>query len=188
MDAVLIVGVLYIIGLVICLSVNAVFYIFNSIALKKLAEGRQLERPWLAWVPIANGYLLGEIADDIEAYNGKTANCRKALLWLGIVQTASCLLMLACALIGTAMSSAGNSDGTFYFMPIIVILYVCLFFASTAFIVFRYVAAYKIFKDYAPESATIFLVLSIFLSVSYPFLLFSLRNKPSFSMRNSNRY
>ena len=43
--------------------------------------------------------------------------------------------------------------------------------------VFYYIALYNVYKAFNPENATVFEVLSILLSVTTPFLLFSIRNR-----------
>lgn len=45
--------------------------------------------------------------------------------------------------------------------------------------VFMFISLYAIYREYAPSNAVLFLVLSVLIIVTMPFLLFSIRNKKS---------
>ncbi len=54
--------------LFIVAAIFIVFYVLFAIGLMKMAERMEIENPWLAWVPIANLYLLGKVVGDIELF------------------------------------------------------------------------------------------------------------------------
>lgn len=80
----------------------------------------------------------------------------------------------------------GGRDYDYYFngadalVGLIVPLILCalaLAVFEILFVVFRYIALYRVFKIFSPDNATLFLVLSILFSVTEPFFLFALRNR-----------
>lgn len=81
-----------------------------------------------------------------------------------------------------AVSASGDGGIMLVLMPMIFIFYAMIFAGVIVMMVLYYITLYKIFKDYVPESATLYTVLSIFVNVCTPFLLFSLKDKESASM------
>lgn len=73
---------------------SAVTYVFFAIALYSMAKRRGLYKPWLAWVPIFNVYLLGDIADDICRRQGEEKNYRKILVGVPIMGTSIVVILL----------------------------------------------------------------------------------------------
>jgi hypothetical protein len=52
-----------IIGLIIIVIIIAIaIYIYTSLALMKIAKRTGTKNPWLAWIPIANVYLMTQVA------------------------------------------------------------------------------------------------------------------------------
>ena len=39
-------------------------YVFTSLALYTIAKRRGINHPWLSWIPVANVWILGSIADQ----------------------------------------------------------------------------------------------------------------------------
>ena len=54
----ILVGVLFVI-------IGIAFYIFFAFTLYKLAQSRNIEMPWLAWIPIAQLYILGMLVKSM---------------------------------------------------------------------------------------------------------------------------
>ena len=152
---------------VITIALGIIAYIFTSLSLYKIAQNRRIPNPWMAWIPIVNGYLLGNIADDINAYSNKNSNYKIILLVTNIITSGVGGIMFA--VISTTLN-----DGSHFTLILRLIL-----LAQTIIQLF---ALYIIFKDYKPNSAVVYLILCIFIPISLPFILYSLRNKPSISM------
>ena len=72
----------------ICLlsfAYSVTMYIFHSLGLYTLAQRRGIHRPWMAWVPVVNMWILGSISDQYQyVTKGKVTNRRKVLLGLEI--------------------------------------------------------------------------------------------------------
>ena len=50
-------GIFLLILLAVCIAV----YVICSLALKKIAKAKGIENAWLAWIPVANMYILGKV-------------------------------------------------------------------------------------------------------------------------------
>ena len=61
-------------------------YVLLSLGLYTIAKRRGINKPWLAWVPVANLWLLGCISDQYRhVAHGQVKNKRKSMLILMIV-------------------------------------------------------------------------------------------------------
>ncbi len=194
-----------IIGTLLCASavLGILFYILNAISYHTIAKNRGYDKPWLAWIPIANDYLKGAVADDINRRRGKASSFRVWLLVLSIVVNLSSIIIVALGVafgFGTAFSSRFGSwlpdffghrgfyksfsfSGPFsMFITLSPLISFLINAVAIAFAVVMFIVLYKTFEDYTPQNAVAFLLLSIFISVTCPFLLFSIRNKPAVSI------
>ncbi|MEE3333146.1 MAG: hypothetical protein VZR54_02600 [Ruminococcus sp.] len=145
------IGIGLIIFLLFVIAIGIVLYIFGSLGLYKIAKNRNIPNPWMAWIPVANSYLLGKIGDYYDLKNtGKCNNFAIIMLCIAIAAIAA---------------------------PITVILGFVTPFAAIALCVFDYICYYKFFKNVNPDSAVVMLVLSIIFPIILPFVLFVCRNK-----------
>lgn len=80
---------IFIVGLIICV-LAIVFYVFQSIALYKLAEKNNINNAWLAWIPVANMYLLGKLGFEIYAPDDKK---NEVFTWILLGCSAASLLL-----------------------------------------------------------------------------------------------
>jgi len=53
---------------VVCLLIGLLFYCLKSIGLYTLAKNRGIENPWLAWIPIADLYIMGMLVDEMDLF------------------------------------------------------------------------------------------------------------------------
>ncbi len=51
----------------IILAIAIILYVFQSIALSQLAKKNNMANPWMAWIPVANMYLLGKMGFEMYA-------------------------------------------------------------------------------------------------------------------------
>ena len=54
--------------------------------------------------------------------------------------------------------------------------------------IFTYMSLYNIFEDYYPKNKVLFTILSIFVSLAAPIIIFALRNKPPVSIVSPKGY
>lgn len=158
-------------------------YILTALAMYTVSRRRGLKKPWLAWIPVLNYWLLGSISDQYQyVVKGENKNKRKWLLSLNIVKAVliSSVTVLgivtACGIIfsinDAEMMRAING-------PLMAILGLALPLAAAAIAlcVIRYMALYDVYRSLDPGNAVLYLVLSILFSPTEPFFLFFNREK-----------
>lgn len=69
--------------------IGVVFYVLKSIGLQTLAANRGLDNPWLAWIPIADLYIMGQLVGEMDILNYHLDNLG---LWLPVIFVASAFL------------------------------------------------------------------------------------------------
>jgi len=117
-----------------------VAYVFTSLGLMTLAKNKGIENAWLAWIPIANLYILGLIVESIKIGSWEIPQME---LWLPV------------GVFGLGILGA-----------IPVIGWIC----SIASIVFVGFTLHKLFSKYRPSQAVLFTVLSIVLGLFWVFV------------------
>jgi hypothetical protein len=123
-------------------------YIVSSIALKRMADKMGVENSWLAWIPIANSFILGKVAGD------------KVVIFGNTIENLAIILLA-----GNAISFAGVS------IPFIG------FIIWIAFAVISISALYKVYLTFVPDSAMLYLILSIVFAFLSPFLMYAASTK-----------
>ena len=150
----------------VALAVGGAIYLLQAFGLYRMAQNLGLPSPWMAFVPVASSYLMGLIAEKDS--NGK--DTLKYSWILLISQIVSFVFSGGYSLVGTFSFALGNIGA-------LLILFVLSAIISIASAVFYYIALYRIYKLYDSDNAPIFIILSIFFSISVPVLLFILRNR-----------
>lgn len=172
------------------LLISLALYVLQALGLYTIAERRKIRRPWLAWIPVADMYLIGCISDQFQqvARLQKTRR-RGILLALSIVNALSNVgsVIMAVTLIGQLVSLAPQIMNGMDLDAFRSQLEVPMMQASSAssalslvsllFTIFRYIALYDIYASCVPENKTMFLVLSIFFGFLPPILIFANRNR-----------
>ena len=169
------------VALLVCLAV----YILQALSLYTIAKRRCIRKPWLAWLPVADYWILGSIADQYRyVAKGQVKNKRKALLTLQII--AAILGIAFSVLMGKFIVQAIE-----YTIYIDTMLYVdtaleiemavtflgmmgvalLLFGISIASAVIQYMADYDLYRSCEPGNAVLYLVLSIFFNITRPIFM-----------------
>lgn len=172
-------------GMPMLLSIAS--YVLTALALYTIARRRGLRNPWLAWIPVADCWLLGSLSDQYRyVVKGEHKSKRKILLFFRILITIMWVSLLG-LLVNLCFHAVGNvfwgtpSDNWIFQIlhQALNLLVVCLplIGVSIAYAVFRYMALYDIYKSLDPANCVLFLVLSILFGVTEPFFLFFSRNK-----------
>ncbi|NLX76623.1 MAG: hypothetical protein GXZ01_04515 [Clostridiaceae bacterium] len=128
---------------VIGIIIGIAFYIFFSFTLFKLAQARNEEMPWLAWIPVAQMYLLGKMVKSVKISTFE-------IPMLEIVLPASMVVYFVLggvSVLGTIISLA------YYALSLLTL--------------------YTLYKQYLPDKAVAYTIISIF-AVTIPFLLLKL--------------
>ena len=162
-------------------------YVLTALAFYTVADRRGLKNPWLAWIPVANLWLLGSISDQYRyVVKGEFKSKRKILLVLGIASMVVGIvifgLITSLAITGISGAMGGISEEQMVSQLMgraigMVGLFVPMMGIAIAQMVIRYMALYDVYKSMDPSNCVMFLVLSILFSFTEPFFLFFNRNK-----------
>jgi len=136
-----------------------ILYVFMALGMQAMAMKLKIENPWLAWIPIANVYLMGRIAgDQVKIFNKNIPKLGLVLLIGGIC---ICVLLV---------------------VPVINLL------ACIAYAVIYYIALYKIYRIFAENNAVLYTILSIVIDVTAPFFIyFASKNEPNLAIFNEGK-
>ena len=165
-------------------------YVLTALALYVIARRRGLKYPWLAWIPIANCWLLGSLSDQYRyVVRGEHTHRRVFVLFFRILRA-----ILNVSLIGLAASLCFQVFGGIWqynlmsdmLMDRILNRAVALLLVglpalgvTVAYLVFRYMSLYDLYRSLDPDNCAMFLVLSILFGITEPFFLFFSREKRS---------
>ena len=162
-------------------------YVLTALALYTIARRRGLKNPWLAWIPVADSWLLGSLSDQYRyVVKGEHKSKRKILLFFRILASYLWVSLMALLLRLCFRAFGGVMQGTIPDILIrqilhqaanLLIVVLPLIGISIAYAVFRYMALYDIYKSLDPDNCVLFLVLSILFGVTEPFFLFFSREK-----------
>lgn len=128
---------------IIFLVVFVVLWVLKSIGLAQMAKNKGIENGWLAWLPVADLYLMGTIVEEMNLFSMKVTNLG---LWFPVVN-----------MLGIMLSG----------IPILGIIF------YLGLIVFQIVFIYHFFKMYTPQATlyTVLCVFFAFLCPIFIFVL-----------------
>lgn len=162
-------------------------YILSSLALYTIAKRRGLNKPWLAWIPVVNCWILGSLSDQYRyVVKGENKSKRKSLLTLSIITAVLSVAVVVCAIVMVVQIVIGAMGGMSeesmigaVIGPVIGMVGLCLPLVGVAiaYAIIYYMALYDVYKSLDPNNSVLFLVLSILVSITEPFFLFFNRNK-----------
>lgn len=165
------------------LGVLAVRYVLTALSLYNLAKRRGVEYPILAWIPVADNYVVGSIADEYDGRMGVARGWRKVLITLSIVGVVGVIVSYVgvfATVIVTAFKYAPYEPPTEEWFAFFLIFYVLLLIAAVvamAASIIRYICIFKIFESTVEKKAVKYLLLSLMVPLAEPICLFLCRNK-----------
>ncbi len=162
------------------LSFGIALYICQGMGLSTIARRREIQNPWLAWLPLGNLWILGSISDQyqqIALEQEKTK--RRTLLLLGVL----CLAAAAAFGVGLWGANSGELEARFADTPpmaMAAVFMVLFLLAGGCWLLLRinaYIAAFYLFRSCTPGRAPVYLLLSIVMYMALPVMVFALRKK-----------
>lgn len=175
--------------ILVTLALSLVIYIFESLGFYTMAKRRGIHYPGLAWVPIARDWLMGSLADQYAQHEGQRKSYRKVLPVLNacfvisfgiaiglVINLVIRIEMNDPALMSPAMMAGSVEAFVMQVMGPSIALLMVGYILAIIYIVFFYIALYKIYKSARPQSATVFTVLSILIGITRPFFVYACRN------------
>lgn len=167
--------------------ISLAVYVFTALGLYTLAQRRGLRNPWLAWVPVANVWILGSLSDQYRyVVRGQVRSKRKVLLTLNIISAVMGLVMtvvIVAAVVRWVFSFQAGASETEIVNAILGsvmgVLALCVPWAGVAIAsaVLSYMALYDIYTSCDPANNTVYLVLSILFGFTQAIFLFLCRNR-----------
>lgn len=178
-------GVLAIVMVVylLILGIGIASYVMNSLALHKIADRRGIQNPWLAWIPFANYWIIGSIADEYDAHNGLQRKWKVVLLALALIYVGGFVLMyifmfvFIFAIIGVAESGSEPTAAFFSTLLGFYVILVVIMLIAMAFNALYTICMYKIFESTVPEKAVKYMLLSLLVPLGCPICLMLCRNQ-----------
>ena len=145
------------IALVIGLLTALVTYVLQALAVMRMSQKLYIERPWLAWIPIAQSYALGRVAERCDERQGKDVKPWAKILLFAHIGYYVVYVVLS-----------GMSSIVQLIVPILspVLLSTLQTVLTMAFSVFMYICIWKAFREFYPPTVNIVVfVATIVLSV-----------------------
>lgn len=171
-------------------GLGVLVYILQALALYTVAKRRGINKPWLAWIPLANVWILGSISDQYQyVVKGQVKNKRKSLLGLNIAITAITFIILSAVvwmfidmmfivmdtsalfepisedtmemLVSNLAYYVGNNAAFLILLSILAILAIPLMVLAVIQTVIFYMAMYDLYRSCEPNNSTLYLVLSL---------------------------
>ena len=163
-------------GLGMVLSVAC--YVLEALSLYTIAQRRGIRKPWLAWIPVVNVWIVGSISDQYQyVVNRRIQNRRKVLLGLATACGVTFLGYTVCLLGVAGRALMNEADGLMVAWLLFAMLFVLAAFAIVVtYAVFAFISLYYVYKSCNPDTAVVFLVLSIVIPATMPFFLLADRN------------
>ena len=171
-------------------------YLLEAVGLYGMAKKAGFSSPWRSFIPFANTFLFGKIAEKYKRRDGKpSAKFGGLLLAFEILSAVFAIAVFAFVINAFSVIFAHmltDSEITvaigYSFVPVI-IFFLVFTVAAIAYAVMYYVALWRIFAAFDYHNATVYLVLSIVFSFLGPIFLFVLRNKePVFDQKERFNY
>ena len=185
--------ILYLIFYCLVMVCAAYAYVFVSLGGQRMARKVGMSNPWMFWIPCANVYAMGNLADtQASLCEGKNTTYRKKMLaWTIVVACAAIPWAIAYTVFMVAAAANGllDENGVLITLdgaslepligPTLFLLAVSLVFLALyiVYVVIYYKTLYRIFKLYAPNGAAGLVVLSVFVSVAIPAVFLKLSER-----------
>lgn len=180
-------AILYLLYLLATGIFSVAAYVLRSMGVQTIAKRRGIKRPWFAWVPVLDQYLLGCISDQYQyVVKGRNKNKRTLLLWLNVGKTLVGLgfggvYAWMVAIVSRVLFSGGGEDAIMQALmsPLAAVmgLSIPMLILGLVTLIFRYIALYDLYTSCSPANNVLFLVLGIFFKVIEPFFIFGVRNQ-----------
>lgn len=157
-------------------------YVLTSRGIQTIADRRGIKHAWMAWLPVVNGWVLGSISDQYQQVTRfKHKRKRVALLILQIAGYALTIIMVISLILvelqAGSLSNGMNSESMIGSLAVFLLSYFGALGVGIACTVIYYIALYDLYASCKPNSAVLYLVLTLVVSVTTPFLVFSCRKK-----------
>ena len=160
-------GILIALFYLLIIAYGVTSYVIQSLALYRMAKNRNIKYPGLAWVPVANSWIIGSVVDYHSRIGGIDRKWRKTLLTLSIISAAGVFLyfIVAFAVSFSMVFGAAQASGLIVILVPVLITYIL---ATAANSLCTLICTYKIFEELTPAKAVKYILLSILVPLGGP--------------------
>ena len=168
--------------LAVCLAFYVPAYVLTGLGLYSIADRRGIERPWLAWVPVAGDWILGSVADQYQYVSkGRIKNRRLPLLLLGLcvaaLQTVTMLIGITWLEISIRTMTGQIPAGAVSPLIGAYVLPALAWIGTVGQLVIRCFAVYDLYRSCTTRYNVLFLVLGLVFQFLEPVFFFICRDK-----------
>ena len=187
-------------AIVVSAVIGIAIYLLESISVYKMAKSAEIKNPWLAFIPVANDWVFGTLAEKHKKKNG-TKSARFSIILpvlegIVLIETIALTIFTVISvkeITGYALdavnTSAEMAPEQFMSLIPVIILYFALMAVAIAYAVVFFIALWRVYYSFDKSNATLYIVLSIIFTISVPIILFIIRNrKPEFDPHNNTPY
>ena len=180
--------------------IGIAIYLLESISVYKMSKSAEIKNPWLAFIPVANDWVFGTLAEKYKKKNG-TKSARFGIILpvlegIVLIETIALTIFTVISvkeITGYALdavnTSAEMAPEQFMSLIPVIILYFALMAVAIAYAVVFFIALWRVYYSFDKSNATLYIVLSIIFTISVPIILFIIRNrKPEFDPHNNMPY
>lgn len=162
-------------------TVRLLLYVVSSLGLYTLASSRKIKGAWLAWVPLADMWVLGALSDQYQYVVKNRIRSRRVRLPIltmlfYALGTAAAWMLFSILWQGTLAILTGSfvlrTNGT-----VLAVLLVCLTPLLLWGWILKLMVLYDIYRSCDPHWAVLYLILSIVVPSATSVLLFLNRDK-----------
>lgn len=159
-------------------------YVMTALGLQKIATRRQIPNPWMAWLPYARSWLIGNIADEYDGRNGFRRKWRVVLLTLSLITVGMAVIMYVVLFAGifatafkiTYSNTFVSSDVIGFFIAIYVTV-ILLSLVAVAQSFCQAICIYKIFESTVPEKSVKYLLFYLLVPLGGAICLLKCKDK-----------
>ena len=151
--------------------ISVAIYVFTALSMHTIAKKRGISCPWLAWIPVANLWVLGSVSDQYRYLTRGQRKCKR--MWLPALHVGSVVLTFVVLAVFVAMIVAQSFEGAM--TALLLLIPLCV--TGLAGAIMQFMALYDVYASCDPDNASLYLVLSVFFTFLRPIFLFLSREK-----------
>ena len=172
----LIIGLVLLALYVLILALAIAEYVTVSLALYTMAKNRGIKHPGLAWVPVANVWIIGKLVNEYDRKNGIEKKWHHTLLTLTLLMVGLMLLAYAAMFAAGALYAFLSYDNILALTMPFYLLMIPAMLLTVAFSACLSICYYKLFEEAVPEKAVKYLLLSLMVPLADGICLLKIRN------------
>ncbi len=179
---------------------SVVLYVLQGIALLSMSNKCGIKNGWLSFIPVANVFILGKIAEKYERKDGKKSSKYGILLpvlaglkyivvaVLTVVLIISIISIISNVELAVELESQLTLSMFSSFISVIIAYFISLA-VTVVYLVFYYIALWRIYYLFNKNNSTLYTVLSVLFDFLSPIFLFVIRdNTPTFDTETNIGY